>query len=51
VICCRGSAAEAMTVLRNLMHKLKLTVHETKTRLRRVPDESVNFLGYTLGRC
>ncbi|HLN30256.1 MAG TPA: group II intron reverse transcriptase/maturase [Gemmataceae bacterium] len=51
VICCRGSAAEAMTVMRNMMQKLKLTVNETKTRLCRVPDESFNFLGYTLGRC
>jgi RNA-directed DNA polymerase len=51
VICCRGTAAEAMTVMRGMMQKLKLTVNETKTRLCRVPDESFNFLGYTLGRC
>jgi len=51
VICCRGSAAKAMTVMRDMMQKLKLTVNETKTRLCRVPDESFNFLGYTLGRC
>jgi group II intron reverse transcriptase/maturase len=51
VICCRGSAAEAMAVMRGMMERLKLTVHETKTRLCRVPDESFNFLGYTLGRC
>jgi RNA-directed DNA polymerase len=51
VICCRGSAAQAMTVMRDMMQKLKLTVNETKTRLCRVPDESFNFLGYTLGRC
>ena len=30
---------------------LKLTVNVTKTRLCRVPDESFNFLRYTLGRC
>jgi RNA-directed DNA polymerase len=51
VICCRGTAREAMTAMRAMMHKLKLTVNETKTRLCRVPDESFNFLGYTLGRC
>jgi RNA-directed DNA polymerase len=51
VICCRGTADEAMTVMRAMMQKLKLTVNETKTRLCRVPDESFNFLGYTLGRC
>lgn len=33
VICCRGSAEEAMTVMRNMMSKLKLTVNEKKTRL------------------
>jgi RNA-directed DNA polymerase len=51
VICCRGTASEAMTVMRDMMQKLKLTVNETKTRLCRVPDESFNFLGYTVGRC
>ena len=51
VICCRGTAAEAMAVMRDMMQKLKLTVNETKTRLCRVPDDSFHFLGYTLGRC
>lgn len=51
VICCRGTADEAMTVMRAMMAKLKLTVNETKTRLCRVPDESFDFLGYTIGRC
>src|SRR6266545_2492065 len=50
VICCRGSAAKAMTVMRGMMTQLKLTVNETKTRLCRGPDEPFNFLGYTLGR-
>ena len=50
VICCRGTAEEAMTVMRGMMSKLKLTVNETKTRLCRLPDESFDFLGYTLGR-
>jgi group II intron reverse transcriptase/maturase len=50
VICCRGTADEAMTVMRGMMSKLKLTVNETKTRLCRLPDETFDFLGYTLGR-
>lgn len=33
------------------MGRLKLTVNETKTKLCRVPDESFDFLGYTIGRC
>ena len=37
--------------MRSMMSKLRLTVNETKTRLCRVPEESVNFLGYTIGRC
>ena len=51
VICCRGTADEAMTAMRAMMSKLKLTVNETKTRLCRVPDETFDFLGYTFGRC
>jgi RNA-directed DNA polymerase len=51
VICCRGTAHAAMTVVRDMMQKLQLTINETKTRLCRVPDETFNFLGYTLGRC
>jgi RNA-directed DNA polymerase len=51
VICCRGSAAEALVAMRDMMQRLKLTVNEHKTRLCRVPNESFDFLGYTLGRC
>jgi group II intron reverse transcriptase/maturase len=51
VICCRGTAREAMTVMRAMMSRLKLTVNEAKTRLCRSPDEPFNFLGYTIGRC
>jgi RNA-directed DNA polymerase len=28
-----------------------LTVNETKTRLCRLPAETFDFLGYTIGRC
>jgi RNA-directed DNA polymerase len=51
VICCRHGADEALAAMRGIMTKLKLTVNETKTRLCRVPDETFNFLGYTIGRC
>jgi group II intron reverse transcriptase/maturase len=50
VICCRGSAAEALTVMRDMMRRLRLTVNETKTRVCRGPDEPFDFLGYTIGR-
>jgi group II intron reverse transcriptase/maturase len=50
VICCKDTAAEAMTVMRGMMSTLKLTVNETKTRLCRLPDDWFDFLGYTLGR-
>ena len=51
VICCRGTADAAMTTMRTMMSKLRLTVNETKTRLCRVPEETFDFLGYTIGRC
>jgi group II intron reverse transcriptase/maturase len=51
VICCRGTAAEAMIAMRQMMEKLKLTVNERKTRLCRLPEDTFNFLGYTIGRC
>jgi len=52
VICClRGHGHEAMAQMRSMMAKLKLTVNERKTRLCRLPDDSFDFLGYTVGRC
>ncbi len=51
VICCCGSGEAAMAAMREMMEKLKLTVNEAKTQLRTLPDESVDFLGYTIGRC
>ena len=40
-----------MTAMRSMMSRLKLTVNEAKTRLRRIPEETFDFLGYTIGRC
>jgi RNA-directed DNA polymerase len=51
VICCRGSAREAMAAMRAMMTRLELTVNERKTRICRVPGESFRFLGYWIGRC
>jgi len=51
VLCCRGTAREAGALMRQLMGRLKLTVNEAKTRLCRLPDETFDFLGYTVGRC
>jgi group II intron reverse transcriptase/maturase len=51
VICCRGTATQAMAAMREMMQRLRLTVNETKTRQCRVGDEAIDFLGYTIGRC
>jgi len=51
VICCRHGADEALVALRDLMVRLKLTLNESKTRVCRLPEESFDFLGYTIGRC
>jgi RNA-directed DNA polymerase len=51
VICCRGTAEKAMALMRDMMARLRLTVNEAKTRLRRGPDEPFDFLGYTIGTC
>jgi hypothetical protein len=51
VICCCGQAEEALTAMRAMMAKLKLTVNEEKTHVCRLPQERFDFLGYTFGRC
>jgi RNA-directed DNA polymerase len=51
VICCRGTADPALAAMRAMLAQMRLTVNETKTRVCRVPDESFDFLGYTIGRC
>jgi group II intron reverse transcriptase/maturase len=50
VICCRGSAPEALAAMRGMMSRMKLTVNETKTRVCALPKETFDFLGYTFGR-
>ena len=51
VICCRGTASIARRAMAALMARLKLTVNQRKTRCCSVPNESFDFLGYTIGRC
>jgi group II intron reverse transcriptase/maturase len=51
VICCKGTAADADRAMRRVMETIGLRVNEEKTRIRRLPEETVDFLGYTLGRC
>jgi RNA-directed DNA polymerase len=51
VICCRGTADQAMHAMRAMMERLKLTVNERKTRICRVPGETFQFLGYLVGQC
>lgn len=51
VICCRGTAEQAMAAMREMMQRLKLTVNEDKTHCCRIPQEHFDFLGYTFGRC
>jgi RNA-directed DNA polymerase len=51
VICCKGQADEAMTAMREIMGRLKLTVNEEKTRICDLPEGRFDFLGYNFGRC
>jgi RNA-directed DNA polymerase len=51
VICCRGSAEEALHAMRQMMQRLKLAMNEEKTRRCGIPGEDFDFLGYTFGRC
>lgn len=51
VICCKpGSGPAAMQAMRHLMTRLGLTVNETKTRLVTIPEGTIAFLGYEIGR-
>jgi len=50
ILCRKGKAEEALSRLREIMGKLKLTVNEEKTRICKVPEGEFDFLGYTFGR-
>jgi predicted transcriptional regulator len=46
VICCKNSGEKALSMMRNLMERLKLTVNEEKTKLCHLPEENFIFPGY-----
>ena len=50
ILCKKGKAEEALSRMREIMDKLKLTVNEEKTRICKVPQGEFDFLGYTFGR-
>jgi len=50
ILCRRGKAEEALSRMRAIMDRLKLTVNEEKTRICKVPQGEFDFLGYTFGR-
>ena len=50
ILCQPGRGAQAMEAMQDLMSKLGLTVNPKKTRLVMLPEESFDFLGYTVGR-
>ncbi len=50
VICCPpGNAEPAMARMQSLMTRLGLEVNTAKTHIVRLPEESFDFLGYTIG--
>jgi len=50
VICCRtGNAEVALAKMEALMMRLGLEVNKAKTRVARLPEQSFDFLGYTVG--
>jgi RNA-directed DNA polymerase len=50
ILCPRGRAERAMTAMRDMMQRLRLTVNEQKTRRAALPEETFDFLGYRFGR-
>lgn len=50
VICCRpGNAEAALAKMEAIMTRLGLVVNKAKTRVARLPEQSFDFLGYTVG--
>lgn len=48
VICCHARANEVLVTMRSMMSRLKLTLNESKTRVCRRPEETFDFLGYSV---
>jgi RNA-directed DNA polymerase len=43
VICCKGSAEEALVEMRWMMERLKLTINEAKTHVRHLPEGTTRY--------
>ena len=50
ILCQPGHGEAAMETMRRLMARLGLTVNEKKTRLVKLPSDTFDFLGYTVGQ-
>jgi RNA-directed DNA polymerase len=50
ILCWKGEAEGALSRMRELLGKLKLTVNEEKTRICKVPEGEFTFLTYSSGR-
>ena len=48
VILCRGKTDKAMTVMRQILERLGLTLNEEKTRVVNAFDGEFDFLGFTI---
>ena len=49
MICCRGTAREALQTTRDMMTQLRLTINDRKTRICRVPGETVALIALASG--
>jgi RNA-directed DNA polymerase len=49
ILCKRGRTEKAMTVLRQVLERLKLTLNETKTKIVSAHKGKFDFLGFSIG--
>ena len=50
MVCGRARAEAMRAVVEGMMERLRSPVNACKTRCARVPEESLEFLGYRVGR-
>ena len=50
VVCGKAPAETMRGVVEDMMERLRVPINVTKTRSMRVPEESLEFLGYRIGR-
>jgi retron-type reverse transcriptase len=48
LLCRRGQSGQAMTVLRQILERLKLTLNEAKTKIVNAYEGKFDFLGFTI---